>query len=191
MLISSIRHKISSELDARRSVSFSRYLMHYLRMFALLGTIIPVFLGIDYFCSPKTKDKIVVNKYYQVVDNLNDIEYHFFTDSYNFLSSVGFYENTNIGDKIILQYTPIFNTVTHVSRNISGNVYTCNPKSIYSWLFIIVVLTFICSIIIVFKTWGWIKKREYIKYDSLITLGVINSFLCLITILTGILHITY
>ena len=191
MLITGIRHKLSSELDARRSALFMRYLIHYLQMFAFIGVIIPILLGIDFFCPSETKEEVVTNKFYQVMDNLNHIEYHFFTDSHRFMSDIVFYENTKISDKITFHCTPIFKTVTNVSYDKGAIVYTCNPNSIYGWPLILAGLTFICSIIVIIKTWGWIKKREYVKYDSVVNLGVINAFLCIITAAAVIFHIPY
>ena len=154
-------------------------------MFAYMGVIIPVFVGIDYFTAPKTKNEIVINKYYEVKNNLNQIEYHFFTESERFLSDIIFYENTDIDDQVTFYYTPIFNSITKVT---SGS-YTCEPNNIYGWLLIVIGLTFICSAVVVIKTWGWIKKREHVKYDSVVNWGVINAFLCIFTILVSLFHI--
>ncbi|MDR2914122.1 MAG: hypothetical protein LBV74_04725 [Tannerella sp.] len=191
MLINGIRHKLGSEVDARRSASFLRYLIHYLQMFAFLGVIVPILIGVDYFIVPETQDETVTNKFYQVMDNLNQIEYHFFTDSYRFISDIVFYENTDIGDQIILYRTPIFKTITNVSHQAEQGVYICKPTSIYGWPLIVVGLTFICSLIMIIKTWGWIRKRNHVKYDSVVNLGVINAFLCVITIIAILFHIPY
>ena len=189
MLITSIRHKINSELDTRRSVSFMRYAMHFLQMFAFMGLIIPVLIGVDYFLDPQTKDETVVNKFYQVRDNLNQIEYFFFTDSYRFLSDIDFYENTKVDEQITFHVTPIFKAVTFVTSTTAQSVYTCRPHNIYGWPLIVVGITFICSIVMVIKTWGWVKKREYVRYDSIVNFGVVTSFLCLFTILVSLFHI--
>ena len=127
MLITGIRHKINAEFDSRRSALFMRYLFHYLQMFAWLGIIIPILIGVDYFCVPKTKDEIVTNKFYKSWDNMIHAEYHLFTDSYHFLSDNAFYENTNIKGKITFYHTPIFETVTFVSTTAGANVYICKP----------------------------------------------------------------
>ena len=154
-------------------------------MFAYMGVIIPVFVGIDYFTAPKTKNEIVINKYYEVKNNLNQIEYHFFTESERFLSDIIFYENTDIDDQVTFYYTPIFNSVTKVTNG----SYMCEPHGIYGWWLIVIGLTFICSAVVVIKTWGWIKKREHVKYDSVVNWGVINAFLCIFTILVSLFHI--
>ncbi|MDR1171085.1 MAG: hypothetical protein LBL24_01385 [Bacteroidales bacterium] len=190
MLITGIRHQLGSEVDARRSATLLRYLIHYLQMFAFLGVIIPVLAGVDYFLLPETKDEIVTNKFYQVKDNLN-FEYHFFTESYRFISDIVFYENTNIDDRITLYHTPIFKAITNVSHPVEQGVYICNPANIYGWPFIVVGLTFICSLIMIIRTWGWIQKRNHVKYDSVVNLGVINSFLCVITIIAILFHLPY
>lgn len=191
MLITGIRHKINSELDSRRSALFTRYLIHFFRMFGWLGIIFPVLIVVDYFSGPKTNDEIVTNKYYVVMDHLNHIEYHFLTDSYRFISDVGFFENTNIEDRIILYRTPIFKTVTYVSSKVGQSVYVCKPPSIYGWPLIIAALTFILSILVIIKTWNWQRKRKFTKYDSVINIGVVNLFLCTITIVAILFHIPY
>ena len=191
MLIAGVRHKINTELDKRRSAIFTRYLIHYLQMFAFLGVIFPVLIGVDYFCVPHTKDEVVTNKFYHVMDNLSHIEYHFITNSYRFLSDIIFYENTDIDDRVTFYYTPIFNTVTDVLHHADRAVYICKPSSIYGWPLIVACLTFICSLIMIFKTWGWIRKREYLRYDSVVNLGVINMFLCIITIIAILFHVPY
>ncbi|MCL2312162.1 MAG: hypothetical protein FWC41_06715 [Firmicutes bacterium] len=189
MLITGIRHAISTELDTRRSSIFMRYLYQYLEMFAFLGIILPIVIGVDYFCVSKLKDVTVTNKYYQVMDNLNQIEYYFYTDSYRFLSDVIFYENTKISDKITLHRTPIFHTVTCVTSSSDQLVYMCKPTNVYGWPFIIVALTFICSIIFIIKTWGWMRNSEFIKYDSMINMGIINAILCIFIIVAVLCHI--
>jgi hypothetical protein len=191
MLINGIRHKLGSEADARRSASFLRYLMHYLQMFAFLGTIIPILIGVDYFLVPETNDAIVTSKFYQIMDNLNQIEHHLFTDSYRFISDIVFYENTETGDQVTLYRTPIFKTATNVSHSVAQTVYICRQPSIYGWPLLLVGLTFIFSLTMMIKTWGWIKKRNRVKYDSVVNLGVINAFLCVIIIITILFHIPY
>ena len=191
MLITGIRHKINSELDSRQSALFMRHLIHYLRMFAYLGVIIPCLIVVDYFCAPQIKDEKVTNKYHMVMDNLNHIEYHFFTDSYRFLSDKSFYENTNIKDNVTFYYTPIFNSVTYVSHVVGQGVYVCKPSNVYGWPLFVAGITFICSIIILVKTIGRTKKRESFKGDSMVIMGLINAFLCSITIIATIFQISY
>ena len=189
MLITGIRQRISSEFDTHRSATFMRYLMHFMQMFAFMGVIIPLLIGVDYFIPPQTTDETVINKFYHVTDNINNIEYHIFTDNYHFLSDNIFYENTNSDTQLDIQFTPIFRTVTSISHVAGRNVYTCKPNNIYGWALIIAVLTFVCSIIIVIKMWCWIRKREYVKYDSVVNLGIINAFLCLMLIISTLFHI--
>ena len=183
MLIAGIRHQISAELDTHRSAAFLRYLIHYLQMFAFLGVIIPIVIGIDYFITPQTKDEIVTNKFSIIINDMNQIEYHLNTGSYHFLSNVIFYENTNIQDHVTLVCTPIFKTVTGVINRTERAVYKCKPHGVYGWPIIIAGLTFICSIIYIVKAWGWIRKHKQIKYDSVINLGIINSLLCIFIII--------
>ena len=184
MLIAGIRHQISAELDTHRSARFLRYLIHYLQMFAFLGVIIPIVIGVDYFSAPQSKYEIVTNKYSIIINEMNQIEYHFNTNSsYHFLSNIIFYENTNIQDRITLVCTPIFKTVTNVLNHSEREVYRCKPNSVYGWPLIIAGLTFICSIIYFIKAWGWIRKCKQIKYDSVINMGIINSLLCIFVII--------
>ena len=182
MLITGIRHTINSEVDTRRSATFMRYLIHYLQMFAFLGAVIPIVIGVDYFCTPQTIDEIVTNKFYVVIDQMNQTEYHVSTRSYHFVSNIIFYENIGIEDHITLQCTPIFKTVTNVIKHADSVDYNCKPSNVYSWPLIVVVITFACSIIFIVKTWGWIRKRKQIKYDAVVNLGIINALLCMFVI---------
>jgi len=191
MLIPGIRYQLNAELDTHRSSAFMRYLIHYLQMFAFLGVIIPIVIGVDYFCDPQAKEEKVVNKFYRVMDSMNQIEYHFFTGSYHFISDVIFYENTNIEDIITLIRTPIFKTVTYVTHRSDRAEYKCRPHSVYSWPIIVAGLTFVCSIIWIIKTWRWSRKREQIKYDSMINLGIINAILCAFTIVATLFNILH
>ena len=191
MLITGIRHAISSELDTHRSAIFMRYLMHYLKMCAFLGVMLPIVIGAYYFFDTQMKEETVTNKYYQVMDNLNQIEYYFFTDSYHFLSDIIFYENTNVADRIIFHRTPILKTVTNVTNRSDRFIYTCKPSNIYAWPLIIVALTFVCSVIFITQTWSLKKRRESIKYDSKVNLGIINALLCVMTIIAAFFRIMY
>ena len=189
MLITGIRHQLNAELDSSRSALFQRYLLHFMQMFAWLGFIVPISIVADYYATPQTKDVIVTNKYSQVMNN--QVEYHFITDSYQFLANNVFYENTNIKDKIIFYRTPIFKTITSVSHKVGQNVYICKPDNIYGLPLIVAGVTFICSVIIIIKTLGWKRRREHVKYDSVINLGVVNAFLCVITIIAVLFRIPY
>ena len=153
--------------------------------------ILPIIIGVDYLCTQQTKDEIITNKYYQVMDNMSQIEYYFFTESYRFLSDVIFYENTNISDRITFHRTPVFKTITSVTKQSGQFVYTCKPTNVYGWPILIVGLTFICSIIVFFKTNSLLRKSEYIEYDSKVNLGIINAILCLFTIIATFFHILH
>jgi len=191
MLITGIRHAISSELNTHRSAIFMKYLIHYLEMFALLGVILPIAIGVDYYCVSKTKDEVITNKYQQPIDNMNQLEYYLYTDSYHFLSDIIFYENTKLSDRVTLHLTPIFKTVTSVTNRSDRAIYTCKPSNIYGWPLIIVGLMFICSVVFIIKTWGLSRKHEQIKYDAMINLGIINSILCSFTIIATFCHILH
>jgi len=190
MLITGIRHAINSELDARRSAVFIRYLIHYLEMFAIIGVILPVVIGVDYFYAPQTKEEQITYKYYQIMDNMNHIEYYFHAGPYRFLSDIIFYENTNVNDRVTFHYTPIFKKVTSVSSRNNRFVYTCRQQSIYDWPILIVGLTFICSIFVIIKT-VLMKKTKDVVYDSNVNFGIINTILCLFTILATYSNILY
>ena len=187
MSINAIRHKKKSEIDAQRSASLSIVLMHFIQAFAILGVIFPILLGVDYFCAPLVKTETVINKYYKVIDNLDNIEYRFFTNTDDFLSDISFYNNTNIGDPVTYYISPIFKTVTLVSHQ----DYKCNPKNIYGLLLIIIGISFISSICIVCKTWGWKRKMELpgarnsfnSSNNFIVNWGIINAVLCLISLL--------
>lgn len=187
MVITGIRHKIRSDIDRRRSAYFTRYLLHYLRMFALLGIFIPVLIGIDYMLAPKTLTETVNNKFYLVRDDKDYTQYHFFTESHHFIANTLFYEHTEIDDEVTYYYTPIFHTLTDVSHQVDSNVYICKPFNIYNWPVIIAVLTLICSTILLIKT----RRKHTSRYESVINLGVINAFLCIFTIMVTVFHIPY
>jgi hypothetical protein len=160
-------------------------------MFAFVGVILPISIGVDYFYEPQTKDAIVVKKYYQVTDNLNQMQYYLFTDSYNFLCDAIFYENTNVNDPVTLNRTSIFKVVTNVSRRSDQMVYTCRQHSVYGWPIIVVGLTFICSVVLISKTCGLRKTCEYIKYDSTVNLGIINAIMCSFIIVATFFNVLY
>ena len=189
MLITGIRNAISSELDIRRSAVFMKYLSYYLEMFALLGLLLPPVIVADYFLQPEIDEAVVTNKYYQVLDDINKVDYFFYTGTYRFVSDIIFYENTNISDNIFFNRTPIFNTVTSVSHQSQRVIYTCKPNNIYGWPMGVVGLTFICSAIYLIKTWIGKRKREYLKYDSIVNLGIINAILCVFIIVAALWHI--
>jgi len=185
MLITGICRKVKVELDERKSALLARYLIHYSQMFAYLGLIISALVAIDYICyefyNPQTKNEIIANRYYKVTDNINRTEYYFFTDSYHFLSKANFYEKTNIGDDVTIHFTPIFKTIIKVSNTAKQGI-DCKPFNIYGWPLCVVGLTFICSLIVIVRTWGWKKKRAHFKYDKIINFGAINILLCIITL---------
>ena len=182
-LITGIRHNIRTELDLHQSALFMRYVMHFLEMFAFLGVIIPVLIGIDYFCPPKTKDEMIIDKFYKTMDN-NYVEYHILTNTFHFLSDHAFFKNTNINDKVTLCHTPIFKHVTRSSYTSGTNIYVYEPDTIY-WLPLIFLfcLTSILSVIFFIKTWNWKRKNFYRrKYDSTVNLGVAIAFLSIFII---------
>ena len=187
MLITGIRQALNAELDIRRSAVFLKYLIHYLEMFALLGIILPVTIATDFYCEKQKRDEMVTNKYFQVADNLNHIEYYINTDSYHFLSDNIFFEKTNINDRIVLHCTPIFHTVTYVTNQIERDVYTCKPNNIYGWPIILVGLTFVFSFCLVI--WSLFRKNENYQYNAMVNLGIINAILCLFTITATFFHI--
>jgi len=169
MLISGIRQKLSYEFNLRRSAMITKCLVHYLQMFAFLGIIFPVLILIDYcFLDRISNDELVIDRYYKFTDNLNSIEYKIFTDSYHFRPDHVFYEHINKDDKIIISRTKIFKTVTNVSFKKNLKLYKCNPMSIYNWPIFIVGVTFICSLITIFKIRKWFKKHDFMKNNSVI-----------------------
>jgi len=193
MLISGIRQKLSHEFNSRRSASVTRYLIHYLQMFAFLGVIFPVLIVIDCrFLDQHADNEIVKDKYYKLRDNLNHIEYFIFTDNYHFLSDLVFYEHLNKGDGIKIFRTCIFRTVTDVTYRTGQADYKYKPTNIYnSWLIVVVGLTFICSLITIIITSMWIRKRDFSKNDPVITFGIINAIMCLITIFAALFPMLY
>ena len=179
MFIAGIRFRVSSDLDSKRSSIITNYLIHFIQMFAYMGIIIPALVGVDYFINLKTDNEIITNKYIQQV--YDEIEFHIVTEKFHFKSDINFYESIEIGDNICFYLTPIFRNVTNVTFRNGAHLLTYKMFNIYSWFLIIIIVTFVTSIIVVAKIWNWIKKREKIKYDSVINIGIINCFLCLIT----------
>lgn len=177
MLISSIRHKIKSEFDLHRSALFMRYVMHYLKMFAFLGMIIPALIVADHFSTPKTKEETITNKFYRVIGTSYG-EYHIFTNTFHFISDNTFFENTNINDRLELRYTPIFKHITSALCKKEAAVYVYEPDTVYWWLVIFFAcLTIILSINFVIRTWNCNRKKACLKYDSMLNQGVIIAFL--------------
>ncbi len=189
MVITGIRHKLKSDVDERRTAKFTKYVMHYLRMFAILGIVFPILIGADYLLDPQTKNETVINKFYMVMNDIDHAEYHIYTNTYNFIANTSFYDHADIGDHVTYYYTPIFKTITDVSHKDGQNIYVCKPISIYGWLLIAVAITLILSTITMIKTRR--GRRKFFKYDSLINLGVINAFFCLFTLVAILFHIPY
>ena len=190
MLISGIRQKLSQEFNSCRSAKVTKYLVHYLQMFAFLGIIFPVLIFTDcFFLEIKSNDERVIDKYYKLRDNLNHIEYFIVTDSYHFLSDDVFFEQINKDDDVKISRTHIFKSVTYVSFTKGCDVYNCIPSNIYGWPIFFVGLTFICSFISLIKINKWLKKSDFIKNDSVINFGIFNAIICLITIFAALFQV--
>ncbi len=187
MVIAGIRHKIKTDIDTRRTVSFTKYLIHYLRTFAILGVIVPILIGTDYLLDSKIKVETVGNKFFQVMNDQNNVEYHIYTDSHHFIANTAFYEHTNIGDQVAYYYTPIFGTLTDISHQEGTVVYICKPFNIYNWPLFIAALTMICSVVLLIKT----RRKKTVKYDAIINLGVVNAFLCLFVLVAVLFHMSF
>jgi len=151
-------------------------------MFAYLGVVFPVLIGVDYFIDPLEENEAVANMYYKQV--YGKVVYHVYTDSYHFISDYNFYSNTAIGDIITFHYTPIFNSVTNVMREAGDVLYKCNINNIYSGLLVFVGLNFVISIFVAIKTWGLIRKQKRIKFDLAVNLGIFNALLSMMTLVT-------
>jgi len=155
-------------------------------MFAYIGIIFPILIGVDYYIDPLKIDEIVINKHHEHV--YGKIVYRVFTDSHHFSSDYYFYKHTEIGDIITFHSTPIFNTITSVTKRTDGAVYNCSIDSIYGMLLILVCLTLVISIIVIIKTWGWIKKQKRIIFNLTVNLGLVNAVLCMMTLLAILFH---
>ena len=187
MLITGVRHRINSELNTRSTWTFRRYLLHYLQMFSILGVIFPVLIAIDYFLEPHAIDEAVTKKYYTPLYD-NRIDYYIYTEKYNFRCDNIFFDNIDIGAQVTFKYTPIFNVFTNVSRRNADLIYTCELENVYGWSLIIATATFILSSILIIKLWG---KRKHIKYELVINMGLINTLLCIITIVAVLFQNIY
>ena len=187
MLITGVRNRILSETNTRSSWNFRRYLIHYIQMFAIMGIIFPIVIASDYFSEPKTINAAVTKKYYTPIYD-NTIYYYVNTELYNFRSDKNFFENVEIGEVITFGYTPIFSVFTIVTRR-SGNLfYKCELDNVYGWPLVIAGLTFLLSTILIFKLR---RKRKNKEYDSLINLGLINAFICIIIIVAVLFQNLY
>jgi hypothetical protein len=191
MLITGIRQKMKSESNARRSAVVARYLIHFFQMFAFLGIIFPVLICVDYFSETQSDEEIIKDKYYKLMDNLNHIEYCFFTENYHFLSDKIFYDHTNKDDVVTLSRTPIFRTVTNVAHYANSTVCNFKPYNLYGWPVVFTFITFFLSIMLIVMTRFWINKRINIKYDTILNFGILNSIFCTITIVATLFHIPY
>ena len=127
LYIDSIFDKINSEDDDLRSnLRRKRIKLILLRVFFFIVLIFLILLGVDYSCKPIEKTEIVSEKYYQVIEDLDKTNYHFATNSYDFLSDIVFYENNSIGDQVTYEITPIFKIV----RCVIGSKGVCFPKNV-------------------------------------------------------------
>ena len=185
MIITGIRHKIQSDIDIRRTTRFNGYLVYYIRVFAILGVITPIAIGADYILKQQTKSEVLNNKFYQMAGG-QQIKYNFYSDTHQFSGNVAdFYEHINIGDTLTYYYTPIFNTLTDVTYQSGLSMYVCQPTGIYGTMLIVPVLSLICSTILLLRT----HKKKYVKYEPIINLGVINAFLCILTLAFSLFHV--
>ena len=191
MLITGIRQKLNVEFNTHRSALVSRYLIHIFQMFAFLGIIFPVLIVYDYVSEKQKDNEILRDKYYKLMDNLNQIEYCFFTDTYQFYSDKTFFEHANKDDMITLFRTTIFKTVTNVSYSNNGSVYSYKPCSIYGWPIVVTFITFVCSVIMIILTSAWVRKTKNVKYERMLNLGILNSISCLVTIVATLFHLPY
>jgi hypothetical protein len=153
-------------------------------MFAMLGVMMPVLIGVDYVLTPKTQNEAINNKFYLLQNEQEYTQYHLYTESHHFTANAAFYDNAEIGDTVTYYYTPIFHTLTDVSRRENQNIYICKQFSVYGWPLIVTMLTLICSIVLL------IRSRRILthQYESVINLGVINAFLCMFTIILVLFH---
>jgi hypothetical protein len=186
MVITGIRYKVKADRDTRKTASFTRYLIHYIRMFAILGIAVPLTVGVDYVLVPKTTGGVLTNKFYQITNDQDHIKYSLFTDSHQFNAGVNFYEHIQIGDQLTFYNTPILEILTGVSYQSGHSRYVCIPFSIYRWPVFIPFLTLLCSSIIIIKT----QRHKPVRFEPVINLGIINAFLCLFTIAFAFFKIT-
>ena len=158
MLITGIRHRVKLELDAQRTDIFKIYLLHYLQMFAILGIIFPVLIGIDYFSSPVEKKEAVTNKYYSPQTS-TQIYYYLYTETIRFRSDYNLYEKVYIGDTITFVYTPIFKLYTDVFYGEGIYLYHSSIDTVYGWLLVVVATTFVLSSVFLLKFLN--RKKKY------------------------------
>ena len=190
MLITGIRHKIKTEKNARIAASFIKYLVHFLKMFAFLGIIIPLLLGIDYCCKQHSKNETVTYKYCVTFDNT--VFRRIYTDTFHdFFCDSDFYDNTNIGDKVTYSVTPIFSLYTNVSILTNSRVYICILSRVYIWLFILSFITVTLSIIVIIRTDESERNHKSTKFDYVVNIALINTLLCIIIIVAVLLRTPY
>jgi len=148
-------------------------------MFAFIGIIIPILVVVDYYMERLSIDETVTNKY--VVPMSSSIKYYIYTDKQQILTKNDLYDNLNVGDRVSFKLTSIFNTVTNVSYTANNSIRNYKLDSVYGWPLIIVLATFVTSFIVVYKTWG-LKRKRGIKSNLTTNIGVVNAFLCLMTL---------
>ena len=187
MLISGIRHRVKLELDAQRTDVFKVYLLHYLRMFSFLGVIFPILIGVDYFSKPTEKEEKIINKLYVPISP-NQVHHYIYTETYRFRCDQTLYNKAYIGNNITFQQTPIFKVYTIVSYGSGSDVYSFYVSNVYGWALIIIVATFVLSALLLSQ---FLSKQQHIKQDLLINIGIINSLLCCIIVITVLFQKLY
>lgn len=173
MLISGIRRKIKIEEDQRRSASFTKHVIKFLTTFAYLGTIFSVLIITDFFLRPYIEYDVVTYKNRR--QYIGTYEYYFKTETKRFEANEEFYIHTDPGDQVAFFYAPIFDTLKKIQHQKDTVIYICKPMSIYGWPIITVVLTLICSLIVLTNK-GWASE------DLLVTVGLLNIFFYIFTL---------
>jgi hypothetical protein len=173
LFISAVRHKIKSDLDRRRTAIFTRHLLRYLQIFAFLGVIFPVLIGVDYFLTPTIKTEMLTNKKHKIWSN-RKIDYFFYFNERYIKVDGDIFEQIRVGSMLDLHHTPIFDTFVVMLCRDGEDVYASKPFNIYGWPRIITALTFFLSIFLLLKN----RPESKTEHDLLITAGVINTFLC-------------
>jgi hypothetical protein len=172
LFIAGIRHKIKSDVDMQRTAIFTEHVLKYLQIAAFLGVIFPVLITVDYFLPVKVKTEIILHKRHRA-----GFYYILMREQSITVNQELFYHIVE-GSPIDFCHTVIFKTLVRIIYQDGSDVYISKPLNIYGWPSITAVFTFLFSIFLLLKN----RPNPRIDQDVLVTVGVINAFLCIFTI---------
>ncbi|MDR0815563.1 MAG: hypothetical protein LBN37_07430 [Bacteroidales bacterium] len=173
-IILGIRRKIKADMNARRTIIFTKHLLQFLQIFAFLGVIFAMLIAADYFAPRNIQSKTITEKKEQRWTN-GQIDYYLYAGDSHFTVNQLAYEHLPKGSAINLNYTLIFNTLTEISGADGVDTYISHPFNIYGWTFGIVIVSFLLSGFLLLKN----TPSSGVNRDLLVSVGTFNLFTCL------------